>query len=113
MQNIKKNSTKAGAGVSAFVSCLSLSLAVVAMYTLTTVDAHAGAKLCNYMVQQYNGGLGRAVATLGILIIGIAAAMGRVSATTAIIVALGCVLLGNVNGTVGDFGNPGGTTCWN
>lgn len=113
MQNIKKNSKKAGAGLSGLATCLSLSLAVVAMYGVMTFDAHAGGTLCGFMKSEYLGGLGRAVATLGILIIGVAAAMGRVSATTAIVVGLGIALLGNVNNTVSAFGNPGPGSCWN
>jgi type IV secretory pathway VirB2 component (pilin) len=118
MQNIKKNSKKAGAGLSGLATCLSLSLAVVAMYGVMTFDAHAGGAhaggtLCGFMKGEYQGGLGRAVATLGILIIGVAAAMGRVSATTAIVVGLGIALLGNVNATVSAFGNPGPGSCWN
>jgi type IV secretory pathway VirB2 component (pilin) len=71
--------------------CLTASVALILFSTITTSSAFAGPglSLCLMIAMIMGGGLANAIATVGVLMVGVGAALGRMSWTLAITVAVG------------------------
>lgn len=84
------------------------SLAVAFMYVLMVSDAHAvGGQLCA-MIGAVMGGMGRAIATVGVLMVGVGATLGRMSWTLAITVAVGIAAMFAATSIAMSLGSNGG-----
>jgi type IV secretory pathway VirB2 component (pilin) len=117
MQNYNSKNKKAGVDMALVSKCLMTSLMAVAIYTAIATQAYAagaaGAALCTYIGVEMGTGLGRAIATIGVLIVGVGAALGRMSWTTAITCAVGIAFMFSAGivvqnlgrGAQGCFGN--------
>ncbi len=88
MQNItsKKNND-----TMSLYKCTMFTVMALASYTSLTTDAFAiGATMCAWLnLEMFAGQLGKAIATIGVLIVGVGAALGRMSWTMAVTVACG------------------------
>lgn len=83
------------------------ALACVGMYTLsiTAANAGVGAVLCAMITaEMFTGQLGKAIATVGVLIVGVGAALGRVSWTMAVTVAVGISAMFSARAIAGSLG---------
>jgi type IV secretory pathway VirB2 component (pilin) len=83
------------------------ALAFVGVYAASTYAVHAGAGtvLCNLIINEmFTGMLGKAIATIGVLIVGVGAALGRVSWTMAVTVAVGISCMFAARGIAGALG---------
>jgi type IV secretory pathway VirB2 component (pilin) len=78
------------ADTSAISQCLMLSIMAIAIYSMMIPAAHAvGGIMCGTIGSVMTGGVGRAIATIGVLMVGVGATLGRMQWTTAITVAIG------------------------
>ena len=91
--------------------CLSLCAVIVLAMGASNAFAAAavGTGLCSVPNAVLNGNIGRAIATLGIIIIGIGATLGRVTWTQAIIVGVGISVIFGAVAISSMFGATG--TC--
>lgn len=95
----------------------SLAWALVLTYAITLIPTDAwadaanpiGATLCK-VVGWFTGVVGRAIATLAIIVVGIGALMGKVSWGMAIIVGIGVAVVFGADAIVGLLGG-GGESC--
>jgi type IV secretory pathway VirB2 component (pilin) len=85
-------------------------LLAIAAYLLLVAPALAagnstpmGTVLCN-IVQMFTGNLGRGLATLAVIVVGVGATLGKVSWGLAITVAVGIAVIFNANGLVSLLG---------
>jgi len=94
----------------AFSLCLALTLAVMIMPDFA--NAAAGDTIANVMcsvVNWFTGKVGKGIATLAIIVIGVGALMGKVSWGMAIIVGIGVAVIFGAGQIVNDLGGKG--TC--
>jgi len=93
-----------------------LSMMAAVILTTTISDAYAGANagalICTYVATTMGSGLGRAVATIGVLIVGVGATLGRMSWTTALTVAIGIAFMFTAGQVVLALSNGNGGGCW-
>lgn len=80
-----------------FLTVLAAAIMVFAFtdpsFAITAAGNSIGQKLCDAAGTVYNGNIGKGVATLGVITVGIAACFGRASWTQAIVVAVGIAVL--------------------
>ena len=117
MQNYNSKNKKIGMDMAVISKCIMTSLMAVAIYTVVASQAYAagaaGSTLCTYIGIEMGMGLGRAIATIGVLIVGVGAALGRMSWTTAVTCAVGIAFMFSAGvvvqalgkGAMGCFGN--------
>jgi len=84
-----------------FVACVLLLLTTQAVYATPTA---MGNVLCNIVWMVY-GNLGRGIATLAVVIIGVGATLGKTSWGLAMTVAVGIAVIFNAEAVVGYLGN--------
>ena len=107
MSNIASTNTKSHTDL--IVRCLLVSLmsAVICTGTAETVyAAQVGVAMCSTVNAVMSSGLGRAIATVGVLTVGVGAAMGRVSVTMIITVAIGISAMCVAGRIAMDLGAP-------
>jgi type IV secretory pathway VirB2 component (pilin) len=104
MQNIKKDHLNDE--VMSMYKCVMLGMMTIAFYTSLTTDAHAiGAVMCAWITSEmFVGSLGKAIGTIGVLIVAVGAALGRVSWTMAVTVACGIAAMFSARAIAGSFG---------
>lgn len=79
------------------------SMAATLLYAAMTNPAHAS--LCTMLVTEvFSNGLASAVATVGVLLVGGGAALGRVSWTLALTVSCGIAIMFAARSVAGSFG---------
>jgi len=88
------------------LACAILFITIQAAYATPTA---MGTVLCN-IVQMVYGNLGRGIATLAVVIIGVGATLGKTSWGLAMTVAVGIAVIFNAGGLVNLLG-AGGTGC--
>ena len=93
-----------------FSLCLVMSMAILTMPELALAQGGGGASgntianvLCN-VVEWFTGPVGKGIATLAIIIIGIGALMGKVSWGMAIIVGVGVAVIFGADQVVNELG---------
>jgi type IV secretory pathway VirB2 component (pilin) len=92
MQNIPKQS--AGFDIVGATKCVMLCMMVIALSSTLSTAAYAtgnvGPVICTLIRNEmFTGSLGKAIATIGVLVVGVGAALGKVSWTMAVTVAVG------------------------
>lgn len=104
MQNNNNNPTHYSAG--AITKCAMLCLTVIVFSSISLADAHAvGTVLCTMIRNEmFTGQLGKAIATIGVLIVGVGAALGKVSWTMAVTVAVGISAMFGARAIAGSLG---------
>ncbi len=86
--------------------CTMICMMALAFYTSLTTDAFAiGATMCAWLnLEMFAGQLGKAIATIGVLIVGVGAALGKMSWTMAVTVACGISGMFAARAVAGSFG---------
>lgn len=95
----------------AFSLCLALTLGMIIMPDLAA--AASGDTIANVLcevVDWFTGSVGKGIATLAIIIIGVGALMGKVSWGMAIIVGVGVAVIFGASEIVDDLGGQGSCT---
>jgi type IV secretory pathway VirB2 component (pilin) len=87
----------------------------IAIYSLMMTDANAanpGATLCKAIGDTMGGGLARAISTIGILIVGVGATLGKMTWTTALTVAVGIAVIFGTLSIVSSLSGVGAPGCF-
>lgn len=115
MQNTKTPYVKAA---DAYKS-VAIGFMAIAIYSALTTDAYALAQLaiasnqiCTMIGTTMGGGLARAIATIGVIMVGAGATLGKVSWTLAISVAVGIAALFATASIVASLNTAGATGCF-
>lgn len=85
---------------------LTLAFTFVMIPDMAAAGGTIGRVLCN-VVDWFNGPIGRGIATLAIIVIGVGALMGKVSWGMAIIVGVGVAVVFGADTIVGELGADG------
>ena len=93
-----------------FTLCMVLTLAVMTMPELAMAQQTIGRVLCG-VVEWFTGPVGKGIATLAIIIIGIGALMGKVSWGMAIIVGIGVAGIFGAEQIVDELDTAGSSGC--
>lgn len=93
----------------AFSLCLALTMAVMIMPDFAFASDTIADVLCT-VVGWFTGSVGKGIATLAIIIIGVGALMGKVSWGMAIIVGVGVAVIFGAGEIVEDLGGSGSCT---
>ena len=94
-----------------FITLLALSLFMLMTTAANATNSAMGSALCHIVLIVY-GNLGRGLATLAVVVIGVGATLGKASWGLAITVAVGIAVVFNAHTVVGYLG-AGGTGCIN
>jgi len=97
---------------SLLTKCLMVSALAIMIYTESMTAAHAnviGAVLCNVAAMMY-GNVGRGLATIAVIVLGIGATLGKVSWGLAITVAVGISVIFNASAIIAIL-VPNGVGC--
>lgn len=96
-----------------YSTCLMLSAFM--LLTIGTVDAYAGGALgtamCQIPVSVISTSLGRAIATIGIIILGVMATLGRITWTQAVVVGVGISVIFGAAALAGTLSMGSGVDC--
>jgi type IV secretory pathway VirB2 component (pilin) len=104
MQTIKPTNPHTDA--KAMYGYAALGMMSFAFLSLMAPDANAiGVVMCNWIrSEMFTGSLGKAIATIGVLIVAVGAALGKVSWTMAVTVACGIAAMFGARAIAGSFG---------
>jgi len=101
---MKNNRTIPAHRSSVLHQCMLFSVAMLLFYTVMAEQAHAiGGTLCAMIGSVMGSGLARAIATVGVLMVGVGATLGRMSWTLAITVAVGIAAMFSTASLVGSL----------
>jgi len=95
-----------------------LAVSAVMVFAMMPMEASAAAAnafevvLCN-VVAFFTGTIGKAIATLALIIVGLGALMGKVSWGMALIVGVGVALVFGAAGIIDSLGAAGAASCSN
>jgi type IV secretory pathway VirB2 component (pilin) len=90
-------------------------LMAIAIFSFMITDANAanpGATLCKAIGDTMGGGLARAISTIGILIVGVGATLGKMTWTTALTVAVGIAVIFATLSIVASLSGVGAPGCF-
>ncbi len=95
----------------AFTLCLTMALGMMLVPDLVMAQAGTGeteiARVLCLVVDWFTGSVGKGIATLAIIIIGVGALMGKVSWGMAIIVGIGVAVIFGASNIVNELGDTG------